>query len=74
MNGWPGLPTGCSSGTLARTSSLYGVFGIVLGLLAWLYLQAQITVLAIEIGLAEAPGLACPSGNAPRDRGPELPA
>lgn len=34
---------------LARSSSVYGIFGIVLGFLAWLYLQAQITVVAIEI-------------------------
>lgn len=42
---------------LARSSSLYGTFGIVLGLLAWLYLQAQITVLAIEIDVVRARGL-----------------
>jgi YihY family inner membrane protein len=34
---------------LARASSLYGVFGLVLGLLAWLYLQAQFTLYAVEI-------------------------
>ncbi|HUY46708.1 MAG TPA: YihY/virulence factor BrkB family protein [Streptosporangiaceae bacterium] len=33
---------------LAKSSSLYGVFGIVLGLLAWLYLQAQFTLYAVE--------------------------
>lgn len=42
---------------LARSSSLYGTFGIVLGLLAWLYLQAQITMLAIEIDVVRARGL-----------------
>jgi YihY family inner membrane protein len=36
--------------TLQRSSALYGVFGIVLGLLAWLYLQAQITLFAAEVG------------------------
>jgi membrane protein len=36
---------------LARASSLYGTFGIVLGLLAWLYLQAQITLYAVEINV-----------------------
>lgn len=43
--------------TLATSSSLYGTFGIVLGLLAWLYLQAQITLLAIEIDVVRARGL-----------------
>ena len=40
--------------TLARSSSLYGVFGIVLGLLAWLYLQAQFTLYAIEANVVHA--------------------
>src|SRR5262249_18619210 len=34
---------------LAHSSALYGVFGVVLGLLAWLYLQAQITLYAAEV-------------------------
>ena len=34
---------------LQRASSLYGVFGVVLGLLAWLYLQAMVTLYAAEI-------------------------
>ena len=42
---------------LARSSSLYGTFGIVLGLLTWLYLQAQITMVAIEIDVVRARGL-----------------
>lgn len=33
---------------LRHSSSLYGVFGVVLGLLAWLYLQARLTVYAVE--------------------------
>ena len=33
---------------LLHRSALYGVFGVVLGLLAWLYLQAQITLYAVE--------------------------
>ncbi len=33
---------------LRHSSALYGVFGVVLGLLAWLYLQAQITLYAVE--------------------------
>lgn len=35
--------------TLRHGSALYGTFGVVLGLLAWLYLQAQITLYAVEI-------------------------
>lgn len=31
------------------TNSAYGVFGVVLGLLAWLYLQAQITLYVVEL-------------------------
>jgi len=34
--------------TLPHTSALYGVFGVVLGLMAWLYLQAQVTLYAVE--------------------------
>jgi membrane protein len=36
---------------LARSSSQYGVFGIVLGLLAWLFLEAQITLYAVELNV-----------------------
>jgi YihY family inner membrane protein len=39
---------------LARSSSLYGVFGIVLGLLTWLYLQAQATLYAVEAAVVHA--------------------
>lgn len=31
-----------------HASSLYGTFGLVLGLLTWLYLQAQLTLYAVE--------------------------
>lgn len=34
---------------LRHASSLYGIFGLVLGLLAWFYLQAQLTIYAAEI-------------------------
>jgi YihY family inner membrane protein len=34
---------------LHRASELYGSFSLVLGLLAWLYLQAQVTLYAAEI-------------------------
>jgi membrane protein len=39
---------------LARHSAFYGVFAIVLGLLAWLFLQAQITMYAVEINVVRA--------------------
>ena len=34
---------------LRHSSALYGVFGVVLGLLAWIYLQAQVTLYAAEV-------------------------
>jgi len=34
-----------------HTDSVYGVFGIVLGLLAWIYLAVQVTVYAAEINV-----------------------
>ncbi|HEY9240548.1 MAG TPA: YihY/virulence factor BrkB family protein [Streptosporangiaceae bacterium] len=33
---------------LAGSSSVYGVFGLVIGLLAWLYLGAELTLYAVE--------------------------
>jgi membrane protein len=36
---------------LARESTVYGVFAIVLGLLAWLYVQAQVAVYAMELSV-----------------------
>jgi YihY family inner membrane protein len=42
---------------LARYSTFYGVFAIVLGLLAWLFLQAQFTMYAVEINVVRAYGL-----------------
>ncbi|HEY2550695.1 MAG TPA: YihY/virulence factor BrkB family protein [Streptosporangiaceae bacterium] len=38
---------------LARNSALYGTFAIVLGLIAWLYLQAQITLYAVELNVVK---------------------
>jgi membrane protein len=35
--------------SLSHASSLYGTFGVVLGLLAWLYLQAEVTLYAAEV-------------------------
>jgi membrane protein len=37
--------------TLKRTGPLYGVFALVLGLLAWLYLGAQLTIFAAEVNV-----------------------
>jgi membrane protein len=39
---------------LARAQELYGTFGIVLGLVFWLYLQAQVTVYAAEADVVRA--------------------
>jgi membrane protein len=49
---------------LTHATSLYGVFGIVLGLLAWLYLQAQATLYAVEAAVVRARKL-WPRGLAP---------
>jgi YihY family inner membrane protein len=39
---------------LAHSSALYGTFSLVLGLLAWLYLQAQFTLYAVEASVVRA--------------------
>jgi membrane protein len=39
---------------LARASPSYGTFAVVLGLLAWLYLQAELTLYAVEINVVRA--------------------
>jgi YihY family inner membrane protein len=39
---------------LSDTSQIYGVFGLVLGLLAWLYLQAVVVVFCAEINVVRA--------------------
>jgi uncharacterized BrkB/YihY/UPF0761 family membrane protein len=36
---------------LNGSTQVYGTFAIVLGLLSWLYLQAQVTVLAAEVNV-----------------------
>jgi YihY family inner membrane protein len=36
---------------LSNASELYGFFGIVLGLLSWMYLGAQVTLLAAEVNV-----------------------
>jgi membrane protein len=40
--------------TLKRTGPLYGLFAAVLGLLAWIYLGAQLTMFAAEINVVRA--------------------
>jgi membrane protein len=37
-----------------KTNSAYGTFGVVLGLLAWFYLQAQITLYVAELNVVRA--------------------
>jgi membrane protein len=39
---------------IAHASPLYGTFAVVLGLIAWLYLQAQLTLYAVEINVVLA--------------------
>jgi len=39
---------------LAHSTPLYGTFALVLGLIAWLYLQAQLTLYAVEINVVRA--------------------
>ncbi|HTA33239.1 MAG TPA: YihY/virulence factor BrkB family protein [Solirubrobacteraceae bacterium] len=36
---------------LKRTGPLYGIFAVVLGLIAWLYLGAQLTIISAEINV-----------------------
>jgi membrane protein len=38
---------------LKRTSPLYGIFAVVLGLLAWLYIGAQLTIFAAEVNVVK---------------------
>jgi uncharacterized BrkB/YihY/UPF0761 family membrane protein len=42
---------------LRHASSLYGAFGLVLGLVAWLYLQARVTLYAVEADVVRARAL-----------------
>jgi len=39
---------------LAHATTLYGVFGLVLGLLAWIYLQARLTLVAVASDVVRA--------------------
>jgi YihY family inner membrane protein len=40
--------------TLGRATPLYGTFAVVLGLLTWLYIQAQLTMVAAELNVVLA--------------------
>ena len=54
---WQGLQslgTFLLSHELDRSDRIYGLFGVVLGLLAWLYLQAVMVVLAVEVIVVRA--------------------
>ncbi|MBV9206943.1 MAG: YihY/virulence factor BrkB family protein [Actinobacteria bacterium] len=48
------IGTSFVSRQIAHASPLYGTFAIVLGLIAWLYLQAQLTLYAVEINVVRA--------------------
>jgi YihY family inner membrane protein len=48
------LGTTYVSRVVVHSSDIYGVFGIVLGLLAWIYLAAVILVLAAELNVVHA--------------------
>ena len=39
---------------LRHSSALYGIFGLVLGLLAWIYLQARLTLIAVTTDVVRA--------------------
>ncbi|HEV2371361.1 MAG TPA: YihY/virulence factor BrkB family protein, partial [Streptosporangiaceae bacterium] len=42
---------------LAHASALYGSFALVLGLIGWLFLQAEVTLYAVEASVVHARGL-----------------
>jgi membrane protein len=42
---------------LSHASPIYGTFAIVIGLIAWLYLQAQLTLYAVQVSVVRAYGL-----------------
>lgn len=57
---------------VSHSSSVYGGFAVVLGLLAWLYLQAQFTLYAVEVAVVRArklwPRSLVPPPLTPQDR------
>lgn len=42
---------------MRHAQALYGIFGVILGLLGWLHLQAQLTLYAVEADVVRARGL-----------------
>jgi membrane protein len=48
------IGTSFISHQIAHASPLYGTFAIVLGLIAWLYLQAQLMLYSIEVNVVRA--------------------
>lgn len=48
------IGTNFVSHQLAHASPLYGTFALVLGLIAWLYLQAELTLYAVEFNVVRA--------------------
>jgi YihY family inner membrane protein len=42
---------------LQHASAIYGSFAVIIGLLSWLYLGAQITIYAVEINVIKSKGL-----------------
>jgi membrane protein len=68
---------------LHRANELYGTFGVVIGLVAWLYLQAEATVWAAEVDVVLArrlwpvsvlAGIPAATGGAAVGAGPAAPA
>src|SRR5207245_3984896 len=53
--------------TLKGANNTYGFFGVVIGLLSWIYLQAQVTLLTAEINVVRVHGL-WPRGLRPEPR------
>lgn len=52
---WQILTFAAAKGILhLHSNSAYGAFGVVLGLLAWFYLQAQITLYVVELDVVRA--------------------
>ncbi len=45
---------------LTTSKEVYGAFAAVLGLLGWLYLQAQLLVVALEVGQQTGPSPVAP--------------
>ena len=53
---------------LHRASSLYGTFGVVLGLVGWLYVQAEVTMYCAEVDVVLTRRNVAPVAAHPADR------